>query len=209
MPFINGRYDMNPAYGAAVERERNGGGLTLEQILDATSESLESNSIMPLIRVVQAANSEEDDPDATVIPQEPRMIPLSVSGKRPVARQGHAHKHRQGKPPNRRRSMSVSPEGVQFVARHETSDGKPALHVYKDPGGCPTIGYGQKVLPGEDFSRGITKGEAVALLRKDLKHAVNSVNESLQKRVTQHQFDAMVDLAYNTGSSRFQGSDLI
>lgn len=69
--------------------------------------------------------------------------------------------------------------------------------------------YGHKVLPGEDFSGGITNGEAVALLKKDLRHAVNAVNQSLQEPVTQPQFDAMVDLAYNTGSSRFQGSDLI
>lgn len=186
MPFINGRYYMNPTYGFAMERARNRSGLTLEQILDATSESLNRHSMMPLIRVAQAANTEDDSPDATATPQEPRMIPVSESRDKPVARQGHAHKERQSKTSkSQRRSMGVSPEGVQFVARHETPDGKPALHVYKDPGGYPTIGYGHKVLPSEDFSGGITKGEAVALLKKDLRHAVNAVNQSLQEPVTQ------------------------
>lgn len=38
-------------------------------------------------------------------------------------------------------------------------------------GGTPTIAYGHKLLPGENFSNGLTDEEAIKLLRKDIQNA--------------------------------------
>jgi GH24 family phage-related lysozyme (muramidase) len=67
----------------------------------------------------------------------------------------------------------------------------------------PTIGFGHVILPGEDFSRGITRKEAIALKKKDIKERVDEVNEWARLhnvKLTQQQFDALVSFHYNTGS---------
>lgn len=49
--------------------------------------------------------------------------------------------------------MSLSSKGLDFIKGYE----KLRLKEYKDQAGNETIGYGHKILPGEDFSKGITK----------------------------------------------------
>ncbi len=94
----------------------------------------------------------------------------------------------------------LSSKGLDFIARHEALPNRqPALKIYTDSAGYPTIGYGHKVLPGEDFSKGITKAQAEALLRQDIQRAVRQVNAGLKVPVSQNQFDALVSLAYNEG----------
>ncbi len=94
----------------------------------------------------------------------------------------------------------MSTKGLDFIARHEAlPNGQPALKIYRDSAGYPTIGYGHKILPGEDLSKGITKAQAEALLRQDVQHAVREVNVGLKAPASQNQFDALVSLAYNTG----------
>lgn len=44
--------------------------------------------------------------------------------------------------------------------------------TYKDSLNLPTIGYGHLILPGENFSNGLTESEATTMLAKDLKQAV-------------------------------------
>ncbi|WP_313104241.1 glycoside hydrolase family protein [Pseudescherichia vulneris] len=46
---------------------------------------------------------------------------------------------------------------------------------YKDSLGFSTIGYGHLVIKGEDFSTGLTEGEADKLLSRDLAKAVMQV----------------------------------
>lgn len=45
--------------------------------------------------------------------------------------------------------------------------------VYKDVYGIPTIGYGHKILPNEDFSDGITKQRAIDLFKQDIVFKIN------------------------------------
>ncbi len=104
----------------------------------------------------------------------------------------------------------MSSKGLDFVARHEAlPGGQPALKVYKDSAGHPTIGYGHKIKRGEDFSKGITKEQALKLLRRDVQIAVDTVNTSVKVPLSQAQFDALVSLAFNIGSPRFQKSTLV
>jgi hypothetical protein len=59
--------------------------------------------------------------------------------------------------------MSLSSKGLDFIKKYE----KLSLTPYKDQAGYETIGYGHKILPGEDFSKGITKAQALDLLSHD------------------------------------------
>lgn len=49
------------------------------------------------------------------------------------------------------------------------------FRVYKDSLGKNTIGYGHLVLPGENYSRGLTESEADNLLDKDIEIARTGV----------------------------------
>jgi lysozyme len=76
--------------------------------------------------------------------------------------------------------------------------GKPNLTVYDDINGYPTIGYGHLVKEGEDFSKGITKKQALDLLRKDAGGAESFVNSHLSGGVGYAEFDALVSVAYTS-----------
>ncbi len=102
---------------------------------------------------------------------------------------------------------SLSKKGLDFIARHEGLGGKKVggrYQVYKDAYGNPTIGYGHVLKPSEDFSKGITKTQALALLTSDAQTAVLFVENKLTVGVTQTQFDALTDVAFN--SERAAGS---
>ncbi len=125
---------------------------------------------------------------------------------------------------NTTQQRELSPEGLQFIAKHETVGGKPNLTVYDDINGNPTIGYGHLVKDGEDFSKGITKTKALDLLRKDASAAEGFVNGHLSRAagVGYAEFDALVSVAYtspraalvlikdiNSGAHPLFGSDFV
>lgn len=94
-----------------------------------------------------------------------------------------------------KRLMSLSANGLAFIQGHE----KLSLTEYLDQAGVETIGYGHRILPGEDFSNGITEAQARALLKSDVQIAVGEVNAALQVTLKQNQFDALVSFAFNAG----------
>ena len=81
-----------------------------------------------------------------------------------------------------------------------------SLTTYKDDAGVLTIGYGHTrgVKPGQR----ITEKQAESLLKGDLAEAERYVN-SLKLNLTQGQFDALVDFAYNVGTGDLAGSTLL
>ena len=101
--------------------------------------------------------------------------------------------------------LSLSPEGLDFIRRHEGY----SATVYNDAAGNPTIGYGHLIRPGEDFSNGITEAEATQLLAQDVQTAVNAVNNRLNVQVSQNEFDALVDFTYNLGERNLGRSTLL
>jgi len=101
--------------------------------------------------------------------------------------------------------LQLSAKGLAFIERHEGYSST----AYKDSAGNPTIGYGHLIRKGEDFSKGITKDQASALLAKDLKGAVAAVNGDLSVKVSQTQFDALVDFTYNLGGRNLANSTLL
>jgi len=102
-------------------------------------------------------------------------------------------------------NQSLSPSGLDFIARHEGYRDQ----VYNDSAGYPTIGYGHLIKPGEDFSGGITQEQASQLLAQDTKTAVDAVNSKVTASLSQTQFDAVVDFTYNLGGGALGQSTLL
>ena len=78
--------------------------------------------------------------------------------------------------------------------------------AYRCPGGVWTIGYGHTRNVREGMV--ITKEEALAYLRDDLVEYEDYVN-SLGLDLTQGQFDALVDFAFNCGTGSLGSSTLL
>lgn len=104
-----------------------------------------------------------------------------------------------------RNALSLSPDGLAFIERHEGYSDK----VYNDVAGYPTIGYGHLIKAGEDFSSGITQEQASDLLGRDARIAVDCVNSKVTVDLSQAQFDALVDFTFNLGTGAFGQSTLL
>lgn len=81
------------------------------------------------------------------------------------------------------------------------------LAAYQGPAGSWLIGYGHKRTAKAGMT--ITEAEADALPRRDLKTVEDVVRRSLTKPVSQREFSAMVDLAYNIGTGSFRKSSVL
>lgn len=80
--------------------------------------------------------------------------------------------------------------------------------AYKCPAGVWTIGYGS-TGPHAFEGAVIDKEGAERLLREDLKRFENCVNDFFKSvRLGQHQFDALVDFAFNCGTGALRRSTL-
>ncbi len=105
--------------------------------------------------------------------------------------------------------MQVSDALVSFVADYEQYVQYPERGL--DDGNL-TVGYGHVVMPGENFSKGISKQDAMNLLKTELngKYAdsVRQWSKAHSVQLTQNQFDALVDFAYNAGTNALPGSSV-
>lgn len=102
--------------------------------------------------------------------------------------------------------MKISQKGIELIKQFEGIN----LKAYPDPGtgGEPwTIGYGH--TGGVKKGDVITQAQAEELLRKDLIKFEDGVSNALTVETTQHQFDAMVSLAFNIGLGNFTKSTLL
>jgi lysozyme len=98
----------------------------------------------------------------------------------------------------------VSTEGRALIQQFEGL----SLTAYLCPAGKWTIGYGHTdgVQPGDK----VTKAHADNLLRADLMSYGAAVDEALGAcEANQHEFDAMVSLAFNVGITGFRGSTVL
>jgi len=86
------------------------------------------------------------------------------------------------------------------------------LKAYKDPVGIWTIGYGHTSAAGEpDVTEGmtITQAEAEEILKRDLVKYEKPVADLVKVPLSQHQFDVLVDFAYNAGVGNLKSSTLL
>lgn len=104
--------------------------------------------------------------------------------------------------------MHVSPSGVDLICNFEGL----RLKAYDDGVGVWTIGFGTTKYPnGIRVKKGdtCTLDQAKAYMQNDLKAFEQTVNSAVKVPVSQNQFDALVSLAYNIGSTAFKNSTLV
>lgn len=87
------------------------------------------------------------------------------------------------------------------------------LNAYRDSAGIWTIGYGstryhdgRAVKPGDKLANQV---QADALFKNTLGYYEKAVNDFSKVVLSQHQFDALVSFAYNTGVYALQKSTLL
>lgn len=114
------------------------------------------------------------------------------------------------------RCFSMSSEGEQLLKSVE--DLKLYPYDDRDPGKAlgqwnkfATIGYGHLISKSEwnTYKNGIGQTEADSLFKNDLEPFAEAVRSSISTNLQQHQFDALVILAYNIGIGGFKGSSVV
>lgn len=83
-----------------------------------------------------------------------------------------------------------------------------AAKMYADHKGF-SIGFGHLVKPGEDFSGGIDRAGALALLAKDLQTAMASVAKLVKVHLNENQSKALADFVFNLGEGNLAKSTLL
>ena len=105
--------------------------------------------------------------------------------------------------------MQMSPPAIEYLVKQ--FEGL-KLNSYRCPAGVCTIGYGHTSVAGapevHDGMK-ITQQQADDILHRDLVKYEVAVERLLHQPVTQHQFDALVDFAYNAGINNLEKSSLL
>jgi lysozyme len=101
-------------------------------------------------------------------------------------------------------NFRYSDAGLSLTKRYEGL----RLKAYQDSGGIWTVGYGH-TGPDVRAGREVTALEAEALLRADLRSAIDCVNAAVKVPLAQNHFDALVDFTYNAGRGSFLRSALL
>jgi lysozyme len=81
--------------------------------------------------------------------------------------------------------------------------------VYADIAGLHTIGFGHRLVPGEEYPLGIDLARGEKLLAIDIATAELAVERLVKVVLTQGQFDALVDFVFNLGAGRLASSSLL
>lgn len=105
--------------------------------------------------------------------------------------------------------MRASDNCLALIKKFEGFSAKP----YLCPAGVPTIGYGStRDTDGKPISMThpvITEVQAKALMLATLVTYEDAVNRYVKVPLTQNQFDALVDFAYNAGTKALLTSRLL
>lgn len=113
--------------------------------------------------------------------------------------------------------ISTSEKGVEFLTKLEgiiakNINGEVYAVAYKDVANIWTIGYGHaREIDGVLIKAGdkITMEKAVDLLREDLQTVEYHIKRSVKVELNQHQFDALVSIAFNIGMTAFKSSSFL
>jgi lysozyme len=94
--------------------------------------------------------------------------------------------------------MTMSLEGRKRLSLREGI----RLKAYRDSKGIPTIGVGHTSAAGEPkvtMGMTITAQQCDEILMRDLALFENSINRTVKVPLQQHEFDALVSIAFNVG----------
>jgi lysozyme len=99
--------------------------------------------------------------------------------------------------------MQYSKQGLALTEQFEGV----RLEAYLDQVGVPTIGYGH--TRGVHLGMTCTQEQAEAWLEEDIQLATDDVNKYVIVQLTQGEFDALVDFAFNLGCGALNNSTLL
>ena len=103
--------------------------------------------------------------------------------------------------------MNYSPEARKALT--EACEGFPPK-IYLDPAGIPTGGYGHtKGLTANMVGQPVSATLADTWVQEDIAGAELAVNHCVGVKLTQHQFDALVDFTFNVGQGNLRTSTLL
>ena len=105
--------------------------------------------------------------------------------------------------------MQMSPGGIAALLKKFEGC---KLTAYRCPAGICTIGYGHTASAGAPPPRDgmtITQKQADDILSRDLTQYETAVHNMVQQPLNQHQFDVLVDFAYNAGIGNLKSSTLL
>lgn len=105
--------------------------------------------------------------------------------------------------------MKASNRCIDLIKQFEGFRSKP----YLCPAGIPTIGYGSTRYPdGRAVTlkdAPVTETQATGILNATIKGYEESVSALVKVALTQGQYDALVDFAYNLGAGKLANSTLL
>ena len=105
--------------------------------------------------------------------------------------------------------MQMSQEGIDaLLKKYEGCK----LKAYRCPANVCTIGYGHTSAAGNPVvtdGMTITQKQCDDILRSDLVKYETAVHNMVQQPLNQHQFDVLVDFAYNAGIGALKSSTLL
>lgn len=104
-------------------------------------------------------------------------------------------------------NMNYSKDAPAFAASFEGFSDV-AVHHPEDPPNVWTLGFGSTYWDGKPVIEGLTCTRDTALPQLDggLATAAHCINITVHVTLTQHEFDACVDLVYNIGCTRWLNS---
>ncbi len=121
--------------------------------------------------------------------------------------------------------INFSDKGKNWLIRNEgsrkkTIKGKLVHTLYDDSQGYATIGYGHLVSKrsvkhqAEDAAQkpcnnGLSEDDASKLFSQDLAFHIEGIRKNINEKITQAQFDTLVDISFNTGRSALMQSQLV
>ena len=100
-------------------------------------------------------------------------------------------------------NFTYSARGLALTKQFEGLE----LRSYQDSGGVWTVGYGHTGPHVAGML--IDEAMAEALLESDVAAAVHFVNQVVTAPITQNEFDALVDFAFNLGCAALASSHLL
>lgn len=101
--------------------------------------------------------------------------------------------------------MHLSPAGLALLKQSEGFRSR----IYNDVAGFRTVGYGHRLMAGEDYPDGVTVNQASEILERDIAIAEAAVTRLVKVELTQGRFDALVDFVFNLGAARLASSTLL
>jgi lysozyme len=101
-------------------------------------------------------------------------------------------------------NLTYSTQGLSLTEQFEGC----RLTAYQDQVGVWTIGYGHT---GPDVTPGLTiaSDRAQALLAQDISSAAACVNNVVTVKLSQEEFDALVEFVFNLGAGAFKSSSML